>query len=134
MERDQKISGSALWAGRIMSGLIILFMLFDAVIKFLRPEPVIQATIHELGYKEYHILTHAFLSLIPTLLYCIPRTSVLGAVLLTALFGGAIASNMRVDNPLFSHVLFPVYAGILVWGGLWLRNKQLRAIFPITKP
>lgn len=111
-----------------MSGLVIAFMLFDATLKFIKPEPVIQTTVHELGYGVHHILLTGWLALIPTLLYLFPRTSVLGALLLTGYFGGAIASHVRVDNPLFSHILFPVYVALLMWGALWLRNARLRAI------
>jgi len=126
----ETISKSRLWTGRIMSWFAILFLLFDASIKFARIPEVIQTTVNELGYAEHHILVHGFLGLITTVLYIIPRTSILGAVLLTGFLGGAIASNLRVDNPLFSHILFPVYVGILVWGGIWLRDERLRAIFP----
>jgi DoxX-like family len=118
--------------GWVISGFVILFMLFDAVIKFLKPAEVISTTVNELGYAEHHILIHGILALSATLLYAIPRTSILGAILLTGHFGGAIASHLRVDNPIFSHTLFPVYVGILMWLGLWLRNKQLRNIFPLT--
>ncbi len=123
----------ALWTGRFMSGFVILFMLFDAIIKFLRLPVVIDTTVGQLGYGEHHILVHAFTGLIPTLLYAIPRTSVLGAVLLTAHLGGAIASHLRVDNPLFSHMLFPVYTAILMWGGLWLRSVKLRELLPLSR-
>lgn len=118
--------------GWIVSGSIILFMLFDAVIKFLKPAEVITTTVNELGYSEHHILIHGILALTATLLYAIPRTSILGAIFLTGHFGGAIASHLRVDNPIFSHTLFPVYVGILMWIGLWLRNKQFRNIFPLA--
>lgn len=127
------ISKSRLWTGRIMSGFVVLFMLFDAIIKFLKLPDVIQNTVNELGYQEHHILIHGLLALIPTILYAIPRTSVLGAVLLTAHLGGAIASHLRVDNPLFSHMLFPVYVGIIMWAGLWLRDEKLSAILPVKK-
>ncbi|HET9487280.1 MAG TPA: DoxX family protein, partial [Chryseosolibacter sp.] len=113
----ENISKSRLWTGRIMSGSVILFLLFDATIKFLRTEEVIDTTVKQLGWGEHHIIVHAFLVLVPTILYVIPITSVLGAVLLTAHFGGAIAAHLRVDNPLFSHTLFPVYTAILMWGG-----------------
>jgi len=132
METKQ-ISKSRLWAGRIMSILVILFLVFDATIKFLKPAAVVQTTVNELGYAEHHILLMGFLVLIPTLLYAIPQTSILGAVLLTGYFGGAIATHVRVDNPLFSHTLFPVYFGILMWGGIWLRDERLTAIFPVKK-
>lgn len=120
-------------ASIIMKWFVILFMLFDGIIKFIKPEPVIQTTINELGYKEHHILAHGFLSLIPTLLFVFPRTAVLGAVLMTGHLGGAIASHVRVDNPLFSHTLFPVYIGLLAWGSLWLANERLRSLLPIVK-
>lgn len=127
------ISKGALWTGRIFSWFVILFMAFDAIIKFLKPEPVLTTTINELGYKEHHILTHGMIGLISTLLYAFPRTSILGAILLTGQFGGAIASHLRVDNPTFSHLLFPVYIGVLAWGGLWLRDEKLRNLIPIKK-
>lgn len=128
-----KISKIRLWTGRIMSLLVILFMLFDAIIKFLKPAEVIKTTVNELGYGEHHIILHGFFSLIPTILYSIPRTSILGAVLLTAHLGGAIASHLRVDNPVFSHTLFPVYIATLMWGGVWLRDEHLRSIFPFKR-
>jgi hypothetical protein len=108
-------------------------MLFDATIKFLKIDPVIKTTINELGYQDHHILIHALLALFCTILYAIPRTSILGAVLLTAYFGGAIASNLRVDKPLFSTILFPVYMGIIMWGGIWLKDVRLQQLFPFKK-
>lgn len=126
-------SKTRLIVSEVMRWLVILFMLFDAIIKFVKPGPVIQTTIHELGYKEHHILVHGFTALVPTILFIAPRTSVLGALLLTAQLGGAIASHLRVDNPLFSHTLFPVYVGIIMWGSLWLKNESLRSIVPIVK-
>lgn len=116
-----------------MSGLVILFMVFDSILKFVKPPEVIQTTVNELGYGAHHILTIGLLALIPTVLYAIPKTSVLGAVLLTAYLGGAIASHLRVDNPLFSHTLFPVYIAVLLWGGLWLRGQRLRSLVPFKK-
>jgi hypothetical protein len=130
---EANISKPALWTSRIMRWFVTLFMLFDAIIKFIKPDVVIQTTINELGYKEHHILVHAFTSLIPTLLFMIPRTTVLGAILMTAHLGGAIASHLRVDNPLFSHMLFPVYVGVLVWGSIWLRDERVRGLVPWVK-
>ncbi|WP_020528274.1 DoxX family protein [Flexithrix dorotheae] len=118
--------------GMIMSGLVIAFMLMDTLFKFIRPQEVIDTT-SELGWPVHHILTMGLLSLVVTILYLIPRTAILGAILMTGFFGGAIASNLRVDNPLFSHVLFPVYIGILAWGGLLLRNPQVKSIFTFKK-
>jgi hypothetical protein len=124
------ISKSRTWTGRIMSGLVVLFMTFDAVFKFFKSQEAIKGTV-ELGYGEHHLVTLGIIALIPTLLYAIPRTSVLGAVLLTGYFGGAIATHFRVDNPLFSHTLFPIYLALLMWGGIWLRNVRLANIFPV---
>jgi hypothetical protein len=127
---QQEITKPARWIGRIFSGLAILFMLMDAVFKFFKTQEAIDATV-ELGYGEQHLVLLGVLALIPTALYAIPRTSVLGAVLLTGYFGGAIATHVRLDNPLFSHTLFPVYLAILMWGGLWLRRKNIRQVFPL---
>lgn len=127
---QQEITKPARWIGRIFSGLAILFMLMDAVFKFFKAQEAIDATV-ELGYGEQHLVLLGVLALIPTALYAIPRTSVLGAVLLTGYFGGAIATHVRLDNPLFSHTLFPVYLAILMWGGLWLRRKNIRQVFPL---
>ncbi|MFM1654957.1 DoxX family protein [Brevibacillus sp. B_LB10_24] len=125
------ISKGPLWTGRIMSGLVILFMLFDSIFKFAKPQPVIEGTL-TLGYAEHHISVIGMLGLLSTILYFIPRTSFLGAVLLTAYFGGAIATNLRVDAPLFTHVLFPVYLAVLTWGGIWLRDKKMRKLIPFA--
>lgn len=115
-----------------MSGLVILFMLFDSISKFFKPAPVVEGTV-SLGYAEHHIVVIAVLGLIPTLLYIFPRTSVLGAVLLTGYMGGAIATHVRLDAPLFSNTLFPVYIAILMWGGLWLREERVRKLLPLKK-
>ncbi len=126
------ISKNQIWAGRIMSGLAILFFLFDGIMKLIKPQAAIDGTV-SLGYQEDQIITMGFLILIPTILYAIPKTSILGAILITGYLGGAIATHFRIENPLFSHTLFPVYFGILIWGGLWFRNKTLRNLLPINK-
>jgi hypothetical protein len=118
------------WISYAMSGLVILFMLFDSIMKFVKPPEVIEGTL-ALGYGEEHLVTLGTLGLISTLLYAFPRTSILGAILLTAYFGGAVATHLRLNNPLFSHILFTVYFGILIWGGLWLRNPRLRKLLPV---
>lgn len=125
----QHISKSRLWTGRIMSGIVILFMLMDSIMKFVKPKEVIDGTTM-LGYQEHHIMTLGILGLVSVILYIIPQTAVLGAVFLTGYFGGAIATHVRMDNPLFSHVLFPIYLSILMWGGLWLRSKHLQQLIP----
>ena len=121
-----------LWTSRVMSGLVILFMLFDSMGKFFKPEPVIEATL-KLGYSEHHLVVIGILGLLSIVLYAIPRTTFLGAVLLTGYFGGAIATHVRVDDPLFSHTLFPVYLAILAWGGIWLRYKTVREMVSVRK-
>ena len=130
---NNNTSTSIRWTSIVMRWFVILFMLFDAIIKFIKPQPVIQTTINELGYKDHHILIHGLTALIPTLLFIIPRTRVLGAILLTAHLGGAVASHLRVDNPLFSHILFPVYTAVLMWGSIWLQETRFKEIFPLVR-
>lgn len=117
-----------LWTGRILSGLPTLFLLFDAVMKFVKPAPVIKGTV-ELGYPESVIFGLGVVLLICTILYAIPRTAVLGAILLTGYLGGAVATHVRVGGPLFN-VIFPVIFGAVIWGGLYLREERLRALVP----
>jgi hypothetical protein len=117
------------WLGWVLSGLAIAFLLMDGVMKLLMLDIVISSTT-ELGYPVGSIRLVGTIVLVSTLLYVFPRTSVLGAVLLTGLLGGAVATHVRIDSPLFSHVLFGVYLGLFVWGGLWLRDERLRALLP----
>ncbi len=125
-------SKTTLWAGRILSAVPTLFMIVDSVFKLLRHPTVIEGTA-KLGYPEHSILTMGILGLASALLYAFPRTAVLGAILLTGYFGGAVATHVRVDDPLFSHILFPTYLGVMVWGGLYLRDVRLRALLPIVR-
>ena len=129
---ENTISKPARWISYVMSGLVILFMLADSIMKFVKPPEAIEGTL-ALGYGEEHLNILGILALISTLLYAFPRTSILGAILLTAYFGGAVATHLRLHNPLFSHTLFTVYFGILIWGGLWLRNSKLRDLFPLQR-
>jgi len=129
---EPTISKGQLWTGRVLSAIVVLFMLFDGIMKFMKPKVVVDTTL-QLGYAEHHIVTMGFLATLSAVLYAIPRTSVLGAIILTGYLGGAIATNFRLDLSLFSNVLFPVYMAIFAWGGLWLRNLKLREVFPITK-
>ena len=117
------------WIGRILSGLAVLFLLFDSVIKLIKIQPVTDA-FAQLGFPDRLAFTIGIINLVTTVLYAIPRTALLGAILLTAVLGGAIASHVRVGDPLFSHVLFGVYLGLFVWGGLYLRDERLRALIP----
>jgi len=126
---DQSVSSTRLCAGRIMSGLPALFLLVDGVMKLFKPPVVVQATV-ELGYPESVIFGLGVTLFVSTLLYLIPRTSVLGAILLTGYLGGAVATHVRVGGPLFN-VVFAVIVGALLWGGLWLRDGQLREMLPL---
>src|SRR5262245_38086700 len=126
------LSKGTLWTARIMSGLPALFLLVDAVGKLVKPAPVVEGTI-QLGYPESVILGLGIVLLVCTVLYIVPRTAILGAILLTGYLGGAVATHVRVGSPLFSHVLFPVYLGLLIWGGLYLRDERLRALFPLRR-
>jgi hypothetical protein len=126
------VSKGRLWTARIMGGLVIAFMLMDSIFKFIPNEQVTAGSL-ELGFQAHHIPVMGTLGLLSILLFIIPRTQVLGAVLLTGYFGGVIATHLRLDNPLFSHILFPVYLAVLAWGSLWLKNERLRKLFPIRK-
>jgi hypothetical protein len=123
-------SKSALWAGRIMSGFTVLFMLFDAISKLAMEHHVVEATTN-IGYPQPVIRPLGIILLACTVLYAIPRTAIFGAILLTGYLGGAVASKVRIDDPLFSSVLFGVYFGILAWGGLYLRDGRLRSLIPL---
>lgn len=126
------VSPIALWSGRILSGLVILFLLMDGGIKLV-PIKEVTETLQQLGYGgsvgQARLL--GIITLACAVLYAFPRTSVLGAILLTGLLGGAMATHLRVDSPLFTHLLFGLYIGLMAWGGLYLRDPALRALMPI---
>jgi len=123
-------SNAALWTGRIMSGLVIAFMLLDGAMKLV-PLDVVVTTSEQIGIPGSLARTLGVIGLICTLLYAVPRTSVLGAILLTGYLGGAIASHLRLGDPIFTHTLFGLYLGLLAWGGLYLRDARLRALIPL---
>ena len=126
------LSKGRLWTGRIMSALPALFLFVDGVGKLVKPAPVVEGTV-QLGYPESVLLGLGIVLLACTVLYVIPRSAVLGAILLTGYLGGAIATHVRVGSPLFSHMLFPVYVAALLWGGLYLRDERLRALIPLRR-
>lgn len=128
------VSKPALWLGRILSGLAILFLLLDGAIKLV-PWPVVTETMDRIGYGSSETLarTLGVITVACTVLYAIPSTSMLGAILLTGYLGGAMASHLRIGSPLFSHTLFGLYLGLMVWGGLWLRDNGLRALMPFRR-
>ena len=123
------ISSAQRWAGLILSVLASLFLLFDGAMKLVKPPVVVQATI-QLGYPESAILGIGVTLLACTLLYIVPRTSILGAVLLTGYLGGAVASNIRAGMPLFN-VVFPMIVAAMLWGGLWSRDLRVRSLLGV---
>jgi hypothetical protein len=121
------------WAGVIVTGLPVLFLLFDSVIKLMQIQPV-KDSFTQLGYPLSLAPIIGTIELVCLALYLLPRTSVLGAILLTGYLGGAVATHVRVGSPLLSHVLFPTYIGLLLWTGLYLRESRLRALVPLRQP
>lgn len=128
-------SARSRWMLRIgwgMSALMIIFMIFDSVSKLVLERHVVEATT-KIGYPVDVLRPLGITCLACTVLYAIPRTSILGAILLTGYLGGAIASKVRIEDPMFSSVLFGLYFGILVWGGLYLRDERLRSLIPLKR-
>lgn len=126
-------SKAAVWTGRVLGGLAAAFLVFDSIGKLLRVQPVIDGTVG-LGYPVGVIIPLGVTLLTCVLVYLVPRTAVLGALLLTGYLGGAVATHVRVGNPLFTHTLFPTYVAALLWGGLMLRDRRLRAFLPFRRP
>jgi DoxX-like family len=120
--------------GRILSGLVVVFLLFDAAIKLV-PLAVVTETMDRMGYGSSENLARSLglITIVCTVLYSVPPTSILGAILLTGYLGGAIASHLRIGSPLFTHTLFGLYLGLMVWGGLWLRDKNLKSLIPFRR-
>jgi hypothetical protein len=123
------VSKTRVWAGRVISALPALFLLVDGAMKLVKPAPVVEATVR-LGYPESVIVGLGIVLLACTILYLIPRTSILGAILVTGYLGGAVATHVRVAEGLFP-ITFPIIMGLLIWGGLWLRDERLRALIPL---
>jgi hypothetical protein len=125
---QSEITKKSIWTGRVLSGLAVLFLLFDGIMKFfmdkLPPEALEAGKV--LQWPVDLMPTVGTILLICTILYIIPRTSILGAVLLTGYLGGAVASHLRVGNPLMTHTLFPIYIAVFIWLGLYLRDARLR--------
>jgi DoxX-like family len=124
-------STGMLWSGRVLTALAGLFMLFDGVMKVVKPQPVVEATVR-LGFPESSLTGIGIALIVGTLAYLYPGTSVLGAIVLTGYLGGAVASQVRISADLFS-IVFPAIFAAIVWGGLYLRNARLRALVPFVK-
>jgi hypothetical protein len=129
MHQTVPVSQKTRWGGRIMSGLPALFLLVDGVMKLVKPTPVVEGTLRY-GFSESVIIPLGILLTACTILYVIPRTAVLGAILLTGYLGGAIATHVRFGDP-WVPILFPVFIGALIWGGLYWRDGRLRALIPL---
>src|SRR4051812_29509101 len=118
-----------LWSARLMSGLVVLFLLFDGVIHLAKPAPVVDA-FARLDYPLSASVGIGIVELLCLVFYVVPRTAVLGAILLTGLLGGAVSTQIRAGGPLFDTYIFPLIVGLLLWGGLWLRDSRVRALIP----
>ncbi|PSH60769.1 DoxX family protein [Phyllobacterium endophyticum] len=119
-----------LWSGRALTSLFALFMLLASISPKLLGLPVAEETMAQLGWPAGYSHLIGLIELGCLVLYLLPRTSVLGAILMMGLLGGAMATQIRAESPLFSHVFFSLYLGLFMWGGLWLRDARLRAVFP----
>ena len=126
-------SKAMLWTGRILTALVTVFLLFDGAIKFTHHSAVVEATA-QLGWPLGVMPAIGVVLLTCLALYLFPPTAVLGAILLTGYLGGAVATHVRIGNPLFSHVLFPVYVAAFIWGGLHLRDPRVRGLIPLRRP
>lgn len=122
-----------LWTGRVLTGLFALFMLGASIAPKLLGMPVAEEIMTQLGWPNGYVLMIGLIELTCLVLYLIPQTSVFGAVLMMGLLGGAMATQIRAGSPLFSHILFSIYLGLFMWGGLWLRDPTVRALFPYRK-
>lgn len=125
-------AGPMLWIGRALSGVVILFLLFDGTIKLI-PLDIVTETSVQLGIPVHLARTLGVLTLAGALLYAVPQTAVLGAILLTGYLGGAIYVHLQAGSPVFSHLLFGVYLGVMMWGGLYLRDARVRALIPLRR-
>ena len=121
------------WTGYILTALFSLFILGASVAPKLLGMPIAEDTLRQLGWPAGYAFEIGILELLCLVLYLFPRTNVLGAVLFMGLFGGAMATQIRAGSPLFSHILFSVYLGLFMWGGLWLRDPSVRALFPVRR-
>ena len=125
-----EMSRTRLWSARVMCSLAVLFLLFDSTLHLAKPPPVVEA-FAKLGYPLSASVGIGLAELLCLAAYVIPQTAVLGGVLLTGLLGGAIATQVRAGNPAFEAYVFPTLLGVLLWGGVWLRDRRLRALFPV---
>ena len=122
------VSRASIWTGRVVIGIISVLLAMDAGLKVFMLGPAVEGTA-QLGYPSYVVFPLGLIEAVCLVLYLIPRTSILGAVPWTGYLGGAVATHVRLDNPLFTHMLSPIYVAIMLWGGLWLRDRRVRSVF-----
>ena len=127
------ISKTALWTSRVVSALVVLFLLFDSTLHLTKPTPVVDA-FARLGYPLSASVGIGIVEFLCLIAYVIPRLAILGAILLTAIVGGAIATHVRAGSPVFEAYIFPIVLGFLIWGGIWLRDDRLRGLVPLRRP
>ena len=125
-----EVTRKSLWTGRILTAVLSLLLLMDLSMKLFRVPEAVSGTV-QLGYAESVLVPLGIIQLVALALYLIPRTAILGAIIWTGYLGGAVATHVRLDNPLFSHILSPVYVGAALWLALWLRDARVRALLPI---
>lgn len=131
-DRSTSTGTRTLWAGRILTGIAVLFLVFDTAIKLAGAKEAVEGTV-QLGFAPHHLPIIGLIEVVCLILYLVPRTAPLGALLWTGYLGGAIATQLRLDNPLFTHILFPIYVAALIWGGLYLRDPRVRALLRPTR-
>jgi hypothetical protein len=129
---NSTISKGQIWAGRILAGIAVLFLTMDTAFKLVAPAAMAAEATAQLGYPPHLLPIIGWIEAVLLVLYLVPRTSVFGALLWTGYLGGAIATHFRIGNPLFTHQLFPIYIATLLWLGLWLRDRRLRAVLPLS--
>ena len=132
LERRPRVTTRARRIGAIVTALPALFLVVDAMVKVLGLAAASEATV-QLGWSEPLLLPLGVLELVCLALYLLPQTAVLGAILWTGYLGGAVATHVRIGNPLFSHILFPIYVALLLWGALWLRDRRVRDLLPLSR-
>ena len=131
-EINEKFSKRKIWAGRILTILGTIFLVFDSLGKIFGVQEAVEGTV-KLGYPNQVVPIIGILLLIFSIIYIIPRTRMIGLILLTAYLGGAVATHFRIGSPLFTHILFPVYISLIIWGGFYLNEESLKNLIPIWK-
>jgi DoxX-like family len=128
----EAVSKGQLWTGRVLGGIAVLFLTMDTAFKLIASSDMAAQATEQLGYPARLLPVIGWIEALLLVLYLVPRTSVFGALLWTGYLGGAVATHFRIGNPLFTHQLFPIYIATLLWLGLWLRDRRLRVVLPLS--